>query len=371
MELTLRVGLTVRKTWWSHAIRGLLIGLVLLLGSLPSHAGTLRKVRVAYGVAAVDPSTAPWLSAAKTAGFWQAEGLDVEVVGFDGAGTALQLLANKQVDAVFTGTPNLFQLRERGVPIRAVANAYDRNHIYPVVPEESPIRTIEDFRGKRMGIQTLTGSILLWTRVLLASHGMSLRDLAVVIPVGTGATAVSALRNGQIDILAEWHGHYALLEEQFGLRFRKFDSDPSLRENAFVQAFFFHDDTIRNNPELVVGLLRGVAKAVIFADVNPAAAARGHFQQFPRTQPSGIPLEQAVAQTARVIKANVQLSTETAYERRWGYVSPQQVDRVGDVLLEGGLIQKKLSWDEYYTPAFIERINDFNIQQIVNFARSF
>src|SRR5450759_2198378 len=118
-----------------------------------------RTVRLGYGVSVIDPSTAPWLSAAKTGGFWQAAGLDVQVTGFNGAGPALQLLANNQLDVVFTGTPDAMKLRDIGVPIRTIANAYDRNHNYPAVAADSPIKSIEEFRGKRMGLQTMTGSI--------------------------------------------------------------------------------------------------------------------------------------------------------------------------------------------------------------------
>lgn len=328
-----------------------------------------KRVRLAYGVAAIDPSTAPWLSAAKTAGFWQEEGLDVQVTGFSGAGPALQLLANAQVDAVFTGTPDMLRLREEGLPIRTVANAYDSNHIYPVVLADSPIQKIQDFRGKKMGIQTMTGSIALWTKVLLQSNGLTLNDLAAMIPVGTGAPAVHAIKSGQVDILTEWHGHYALLETQFGLKFRKFDKDPSLAQNSFVQAFFVRDETMQNDPQMVIGLLRGIAKGIILARENPKAAARGHFEQFPRTQPTGVPLEEALERTAKIISINVELSTRSSQARRWGYASPAQVERVRDVLHEAGVIKKKLPWQEYYTPEFIDKVNAFDVDAVVRRAK--
>lgn len=345
-----------------------LIGAVATAGS--ADAQDLKKVRLGYGVSAIDPSTAPWLSAANTGGFWKEEGLDVEVTGFNGAGPALQLLANGQLDAVFTGTPNSMALIEEGAPIIAVANAYDRNHIYPVVLKSSPIKSVKDFAGKRMGIQTMTGSIALWTRVLLQANGMTMDDLSEVIPVGTGAPAVQALESGNVDILTEWHGHYALIETQFGLDLRRLDDDPSLAQNSFVQAFFVRKEAVENDPEMVEGLIRGVAKGIVFAIANPEATALGHFKQHPRTQPTGVPLDQAVATAAKIISLNVKLSEATTKAGDWGYASTEQVERVRDVLVEAGILEDKLPADKYYTSQFIKAANDFDHEAVSKAAAS-
>jgi NitT/TauT family transport system substrate-binding protein len=350
-----------------NAVAGL--GLAALAAPHIARAAT-KTVRLGYGVAVLDPSTAPWLSAAKTAGFWQAEGLDVQVTGFNGAGPALQLLANNQLDMVFTGTPEAMKLRDVGVPVRTVANAYDHNHNYPAVPIDSPIRTIEDFRGKRMGIQTMTGSIYLWEKVLLKEHNMALTDLASVIPVGTGAPAVRALQSHQIDILGEWHGHYAFLETVLGLKLRKFDQDPALSKYSFVQAFFSRDDIIAKDPQMVTGVLRGVAQGLRFAIENPKAAVRGHYAQFPTSRPTGIDEDKAVEQSAKVVSINVELSQKTTMARRWGMASPQQIESVRDVLAENGIIQKKLPWRDYFNPQFIDALNDYDVDAVIRKAKA-
>ena len=329
-----------------------------------------RSLRLAYGVAVVDPSTAPWLSAAKTGGFWQEAGLDVQVTGFNGAGPALQLLASGQVDAVFTGTPDAMRLIEAGIPIRTVANAYDQNHNYPAVLADSPIQRIEDFRGKRMGLQTMTGSIYLWEKVLLQTHKMSFDDLKSVIPVGTGATAVHALQSQQIDILGEWHGHYALLEIVFGLKLRKFDHDPALARYSFVQAFFVRDDLIEKEPQTVTGLLRGVAQGIRFAIENPRAAVRGHYEQFPSSRPTGMPIETAIEQAAKVVAINVELSTKTTLARQWGAASPQQIDNVRDALIDAGILKKQQAWQSYYTPQFNAAMNSYDVEAVVRKAKA-
>lgn len=330
----------------------------------------LKKVRLGYGVAVIDPSTAPWLSAARTAGFWQEEGLDVEVTGFHGAGPVLQLLGHEQLDAVFTGTPEAMKLRGDGIRIKAIANAYDRNHNYPVVLENSPIKTIEDFKGKRMGIQTMTGSIYLWEKVLLSSHHMTYADLASVIPVGTGAPAARALQTGQIDILGEWHGHYAFLEVVLGLKMRKFDHDPALAKYSFVQDIFSRDDIIAKDPQMLEGLLRGIAKGIRFAIENPKAAVRGHFEQFPNSRPSGKPLDQAIEQAAKVVTINVELSKASTMAQHWGMATPEQITSVRDALIANDIFKTSLGPDAYFTPQFIKAANTYDLAAVVAKAKA-
>lgn len=354
-----------------HSMAGIGAGTLAAATGMTRHAKAAGKpLKLAYGVAVVDPSTAPWLSAANTGGFWQDAGLDVQVTGFNGAGPALQLLASGQVDAVFTGTPDAMRMVEAGIPIRTVASAYDHNHNYPAVLADSPIKSIEEFRGKRMGLQTMTGSIYLWEKVLLESHHMSFSDLAQVIPVGTGATAVHALTSRQIDILGEWHGHYALLEVVFGLKLRKFDQDPALAKYSFVQAFFVRDEMIQKEPDTVRGLLRGIAQGIRFAMENPAAAVRGHFQQFPNSRPTGIPLVRAIAQAAKVVSLNVALSAKTTLARKWGDASPDSIDNVRDALNAAGILHKKLPWQSYFTPQFVAEMNNYDANAVVQKAKA-
>lgn len=329
-----------------------------------------RKVRIAYGVAVVDPSTAPWLSAAKTGGFWQEEGLDIEVTGFQGAGPAFQLLAQGQADIVFTGTPDMMRLREEGVNIKCVANVYDRMHVYPVVLPESPIQSIEEFRGKNVGVQVLTGSVRVWTDMLLKAHDMTLDDLGAAIVVGTGAPAVQALQTGQVDVMVQWHGHYALLETQFGLQFRRFDDDPALRENSFVHCVHTTERLIEEEPEVVLGVLRGMAKGIIFSQENPEAVASGHFDQYPRTLPQGVSREQAVADAAAVISQNVELSVSTSNAGEWGIAAQAQVEGVRDALVESGTLTQAFPWEDYYTSQFIEAANDFDRDEIIARSRA-
>lgn len=342
-------------------------------GSSANGSGTAsvrQTLHVVYGVTTPDISTAPWLSAGNTGGFWSQMGLDVKVTGVNGASPALQLLANGQADAVYTGLPDFFPLKGTGAPDHIVASVYSTNHVYPVVLQDSPITTVEQFKGKRLCVLALAGNPYLMMQLLMQSHGMSMKDFSSVTPVGSGAPALALLQNHSCDVLAEWHGNYAVMEQQAGVHFRKFNTDPALKTYAFVQGYFFPDDTIKNKPDLVTKFLRGAAEGVIFSDQNPQAAAAGHYKMFPQSKATGVSEAEALKAGAAIIKENVQLSAPAAYKHQFGLASQAQVEAVRAALLDAGIMKTKLPWTDYYTDRFIKGANDFDVNAVIRQAKS-
>ncbi len=346
-----------------------LAGPAILHGRLAGAQGR-RKVKLGHGIAVIDPSAASWDSAGNTGGFWQDEGLDVEILGFNGASPAYHALLHGEIDVAMSGSPDLMRLREEDVGVKVIASVYDRNHAYPAVPIESSIKSIEDFCGKTAGLQTLTGSPPVWLRTWLQAHNMTMKDLAGAIPVGTGAPALHALSTGQIDILALYHGQYALFEGEFGLKLRKFDHDPAVVENAFVQVLVTNEKTIKDEPQMLAALMRGMAKGIVFADENPKAAARGHYKQFPRTLSPGANIEEAVTKAGNVIKLSGAISIDSARAGQWGMSRPDQIERVRDIMVDGKILNKKLPWQDYYTPQFIADANKFKIEDVIAKAKA-
>jgi len=336
----------------------------------PAIAQGRKKVRVGHGIAVIDPSVAPWDSAGATGNFWQDEGLDVEVTGFQGSALAYQALAHGDVDIVYGGTPDLMRLKEEGAPVKVVASVYDWNHNFPAVLESSPIKSIEDFRGKKIGLQSVTGSPIVFLDVLLKAHGMTRKDIAAAISVGTGAPAIQALQSGQVDVLEEWEGQYVLMESEFGVKLRKFNKDPILTKNSFVQGASTRDDLIKNDPKMLTGFLRGVAKGIIFSDANPAAAAKGHYEQFPRSLATNVSRDEAIKKAAGTIAQNVGISIGSARERRWGIVTGEQVDSTRDVFREADILKKSLPWQDFYDPQFLKEANNFDMDAVIKKAKS-
>jgi hypothetical protein len=135
--------------------------LAALLAALPVYAqAPLKKVKLAYGGPALDISQ-PWLELPGPLGYWRQEGLDVDVFAARGSLQAIQLLIAGQADvAQINSWPLVQAATNSGILIRDVMLNTVIDWLL-VVPQDSSIRTMRDFKGKTIGTAGLAGMALL------------------------------------------------------------------------------------------------------------------------------------------------------------------------------------------------------------------
>ena len=341
----------------------LALGVAMLL--LPQAAAVAQtKVILNYGLSYFLVSTAPLFSVPAQMGFWKQEGLDVTVEGASGGSTALQQLATRQVDMTVTGVPSLMQLKESGAPIIAVGSAYSQNPFYPAVLESSPIRSIKDFKGKTVAVTSLTVSHVYWLNAILAEEGMKPSDVTLVPVGGAGGNVLHAMRSGEVDVFQAFDAAYANLET-IGGKLRLFDDLPYLKKLSFVQGIYVNEEVLKSNPKMIVGMLRGIAKAVVFTKQNPEAAIRMHWKQFPSSKPVGVDDAKAMEGALTVLNAQLRSYDPMGVNGKgYGEVTDEQVAAVRDVLFENGAIKQRLDPAKYYTAEFLNAANDFDHEAI-------
>jgi len=133
-------------------------------------------------------------SAAKLAGYYQAEDLDVEFVLMS-AGTAVQALIGGSVDFALVGgaavTPIL-----RGAPIRFVLASFYRPVYFVYAKPE--VREVKDLKGKKLGVANVGAASDFLLREALNMHGLDDKEVTI-LGVGLPTTRVAALVAGTID----------------------------------------------------------------------------------------------------------------------------------------------------------------------------
>jgi sulfonate transport system substrate-binding protein len=128
---------------------------------------------------------------------FKAAGSRVEWLFFKGAGPAVnEALTNGQLDVAFQGDLPSIVGRAGGLKTRLVAAVGARANVYLAVPPDSPIRSVQDLRGKRVSIFKGTNAHLPIVRILEA-HGLAERDIKA-INLDT-ASAQAALTTRDID----------------------------------------------------------------------------------------------------------------------------------------------------------------------------
>jgi ABC-type nitrate/sulfonate/bicarbonate transport system substrate-binding protein len=176
---------------------GVLIGAVALIGGLPlaASAGT------ALSVGKADANASPILpvNVGDKLGFFKKHGLDVKISDFTGGSKMAQAMVAGSID-IGVGAGTEMALVAKGAPIRAVCDdAPPLTFIGFGVPWDSPIHTVDQLKGTKVGVSS-AGSLSDWLAKRLASVKGWGPDGVTRVAIGNGAAAViAAFRTHAID----------------------------------------------------------------------------------------------------------------------------------------------------------------------------
>ncbi|MFC3337715.1 ABC transporter substrate-binding protein [Paracandidimonas soli] len=143
------------------------------------------------------------LSIAELNGYFKDEGLKVEVVDFAGGSRALQAVVGGSADVVSGAFEHPINLQSKGQHYRSfVLQGRAPMIVLGVSKKTVPnYKTPADLKGKKIGVTAPGSSTNMMANFFLAQHGLKPSDVSF-IGVGAGAGAITALRTGQIDAIA-------------------------------------------------------------------------------------------------------------------------------------------------------------------------
>jgi len=142
------------------------------------------------------------LTIAVRRGYFKEAGLEVEVVDFPGGAKSLQALVGGSADLAAGSFEHVVNMRAR----RQALVAFTLLARYPAIvlalepTFAAHYRSPADLRGHRVGITAPGSSTHMFLNNVLNKAGVALSEVPV-IGVGTGASAVAAMRRGGIDAL--------------------------------------------------------------------------------------------------------------------------------------------------------------------------
>jgi NitT/TauT family transport system substrate-binding protein len=202
---------------------------------------------------------------------WLQENIDLAVSPFRGDAQMQQGLTAGALDVALGSGPGM-GFRAKGVPAIAVAAMYGPPaNLALTVLARSPIRTVADLKGKKIGITTL-GSLTDWlVRKLSQQQGWG-PDGIQVLPLGAVPARLAAMERNELDgMVIEAATSYELEELGKGRTVLLFGD---IEKHFYTHVIFATDDMITKRPELLTRFLRGWFKTVAFMRANKAAAVR-------------------------------------------------------------------------------------------------
>jgi NitT/TauT family transport system substrate-binding protein len=205
-------------------------------------------------------------------GFFSKYDIDPEEVTLNGSARLHQAMAAGSVDiALGSGTDLIFLVK--GVPEIAVASMAGPPLLLGViVPYDSPARTADDLKGKRIGISTVN-SLTQWLMRELARQKRWGADALTYVTVGAELpNQVAALVTGQIDAVVSASALGFQLAE--GKRGRLLFPASDIVKDFMIHTIYASDQMARERPDVVRRFLQGWFDTIGFMRQNRDATVR-------------------------------------------------------------------------------------------------
>jgi NitT/TauT family transport system substrate-binding protein len=230
------------------------------------------------------------------------------------------------------------------------------------VPDGSPIRTLEDFRGKNIGVINIGSAGEVTAQLILAGAGLTKNDVTYT-PIGVGPQAQEAILDKRVDAVGYPYVALVPLEVTGHMLMRVF-RDPILNDVTNT-GYAAAPETIRTRGAVLERFARAIVEAALFVRYNPQASA-AYFMQAEETRIT----PQSLAERTRAF-ALVQddLPAANPASKRIGSLSPRSLEVLSRVLMDYGLTSQVVPGDEIATNQFIGYANDFDHRQVIALAR--
>lgn len=338
-----------------------------LLLLLPMAANAQTAIRVGWCARTVSSAAAPFAIATKLGWFTEA-GLKVDLAPLPGSTDCMKLVATGELAYSLPSIEPLVVLRPQGVKVKNFYTAYQGNIYGLAVPEASPIRSLADLKGKRIGVTAMASGGVPIARAMAASQGLNPDTDIRIIAVGEGGQAAALVRQGAVDALSQFDVMYALVEAA-GTKLRMLDNSAIAKfpSNGLVA----REDRLTNNRAEAVALARAYAMGTIFAIANPEAAVRILWEIFPQTRGTGRAEDAALAEDMRTLQARVpQWKLEAGGVAKWGENSLANYDSYVDFLVKWNVVPQKVAAADLVTNDLIDDINKFDAAAIIARAKA-
>jgi NitT/TauT family transport system substrate-binding protein len=199
-------------------------------------------------------------------------GLDLKIVDFGGGGKMVQALTAGSID-IGDGAGTEMAFVAKGAPMLAVCESTGPAPFLSVgVPWDSPIKKLEDLKGKIIGVSS-TGSFSDWSGHQLARKFGWGEDGVKTVAIGGGAApARAALLTHLVDAVIGNTSQFLAFEE--AKEARLIAPVSSFEGNVGSGALYASNRLIASNPDAIRAFLAGWIETVDYMRANKAQTVK-------------------------------------------------------------------------------------------------
>jgi NitT/TauT family transport system substrate-binding protein len=167
---------------------------VVALLCVASNSNAQELVKTPVQIPAITPAATAF-AVARDRGYYRQEGLDAQLIVMPSA-LGTQALLGGNVKFSTAGGAGLLPIL-RGAPIRFMFTTFNRPMFW--LYSRSDIRSVENLKGKKVGVSSLGSGPDSLLREILKKHGLDGGRDVVILPVGSGTARFFALQAGTVD----------------------------------------------------------------------------------------------------------------------------------------------------------------------------
>lgn len=285
------------------------VALSAALQATPAHA--VDAVTVALAIPPTVTDGGIW-TIGNELGIWKKEGLDVQTLTFEGAGALVpQVAAGHATIGLPVVDPILasYAAGHGELPVRYFYNATPIYTMEFAVPANSPIKTLADLKGKKIGVGALTWGTIPSTRAVLKEAALAKGDYAIV-PVGVLGSGFHALNIGRIDALnynSSWHD----MLELSGTPLRRIQYPAPFGQMA-GNGFIANAQALQSNPDLYARFGRAYTEAQLACSSNLQLCVESFWRQHPETRPKTGDAAANLKEAEELVRRRLARVTQTA-----------------------------------------------------------
>jgi NitT/TauT family transport system substrate-binding protein len=218
-----------------------------------------EKNKIKLGVAQPSTSYLP-VYLALDKGFFEKEGLTVELIEFSGGSELIKGVIAGSIDVGYSGLASLSLGINAGQKIKVF---YAGNNLpafyWHAVPK---IRSLAEAKGARIGVSRYGSNSDFMTRYALKTYGLNPEKDVQIVQAGNEAAALAAMEKGQLDVIIVTNP-YGFMAEDKG--YKAILKQKDLTAEYPMQDLFGTEKFLKDNPNTIKAFLRGYSQGVRLA----------------------------------------------------------------------------------------------------------
>jgi len=271
-------------------------------------------------------------------GYFKEEGLEVDFVKL-ALGTFFDALTAGRIDASFALLAAIIQPLSNGLPAKITTGLHTGCDV-TLVKADSGIKKPEDLRGKKVGISSMMASPAVYTKRVLADHGVDIRaeSSEVEFIIYSSSDLPLVLANGTVDAIALNEPTSSIAANEYGYVTLLDSAVDEPYKDQYCCVAYVSDRLVEKHKDIAEKFTRAMQKA--------SAYIQGHQEEITRLQIEKNYVAGNADVNAKVLKKFNYIPSVSGAYKQFGIIASQ--------LQEIGMLSKDVNVEALRKNSFVE-----------------